>query len=103
MTSRSSTRANRLFSSTSSFFFLVFFFFADHIQGEILLPDLLRLPPVGKLHPGAARLPAAVLGPAAGLPDLRALEADLHGNHRRDAAASTVSWEHEAVAAGANF
>lgn len=55
----------------------------DHIQREILLSDLLRLPPVGELHPGATRLPPAVLRPAAGLPDLRALEADLHGNYRR--------------------
>lgn len=54
----------------------------DHIQGEILLSDLFRLPSVGELHPGAARLPPAVLGSATGFPDLRALEADLHGNHR---------------------
>lgn len=55
----------------------------DHIQGEVLLSDLLRLPAVGELHPGAARLAPAVLRSAAGFPDLRALEADLHGNHRR--------------------
>uniref|UniRef100_A0A3P8T936 Uncharacterized protein n=1 Tax=Amphiprion percula TaxID=161767 RepID=A0A3P8T936_AMPPE len=55
---------------------------ADHIQGKILFSDLFRLPSVGELHPGATRQPPAVFCPATRFPDLRALEADLHGNYR---------------------
>lgn len=55
----------------------------DHIQGEIIFSDLFRLPSVGELYPGAARLPPAVFRLATGFPDLRALEADLYGNHRQ--------------------
>lgn len=55
----------------------------DHIQGEIIFSDLFRLPSVGELYPGAARIPSTVLRSATGFPDLRALEADLYGNHRQ--------------------
>uniref|UniRef100_A0A8D2FMB4 Dispatched RND transporter family member 3 n=1 Tax=Theropithecus gelada TaxID=9565 RepID=A0A8D2FMB4_THEGE len=54
----------------------------DHVQGQILLPDLLRLPALGELPPAAAAGLPRGLSPAPGLPDLRALEADLHGNRR---------------------
>lgn len=68
----------------------------DHIQGEILFSDLFRLPSVGELYPGAARLPPAVLRSATGFPDLRALEADLHGNHRQ-VRGGTACWGDVAV------
>lgn len=56
---------------------------SDHIQGEILFSDLLWLPSVGEFYPGAARLPSTVLRSATGIPDLWALEADIHGNNRQ--------------------
>ena len=59
---------------------------ADHVQGQVLLPDLLRLPPLGRLPAAAAEDAPRGLGPAPWLPDLRALEADLHGDHRQAAA-----------------
>ena len=59
---------------------------ADHVQGQVLLPDLLGLPPLGELPAAAAEDTPRGLGPAPRLPDLRALEADLHGDHRRAAA-----------------
>lgn len=58
----------------------------DHVQGQVLLPDLLGLPALGELPAAAAAHIPRGLGPAPRLPDLRALEADLHGDHRRAAA-----------------
>lgn len=58
----------------------------DHVQGQVLLPDLLGLPALGELPAAAAAHVPRGLCPAPRLPDLRALEADLHGDHRRAAA-----------------
>uniref|UniRef100_A0A8C9BUB2 Uncharacterized protein n=1 Tax=Phocoena sinus TaxID=42100 RepID=A0A8C9BUB2_PHOSS len=53
----------------------------DHVQGQVLLPDLLGLPALGELPAAAAEDAPRGLSPAPRLPDV-ALEADLHGDHR---------------------
>lgn len=42
----------------------------DHVQGQVLLPDLLGLPALGELPAAAAADVPRGLGPAPRLPDL---------------------------------
>nr|XP_020637821.1 protein dispatched homolog 3 isoform X1 [Pogona vitticeps] len=55
---------------------------SDDVQGEVVLPDLFRLSQVGDFPSRSAPSVSGRLRLAQRLPDLRALEADLHGDHR---------------------